>query len=172
MARQVIEDVISFFYLSEPGLVKDQKDFRELVWRFHGATEEIESAKYAGISNADVSPRGTERERVRRRFEDNPFKGLLDKIEGGRRGNIRKGKQMIRSSNRTWKRLQDGNRLSPLFDVRMSHGLGGSLEGFSLFFTCAYGKKKARLFPIARKFKIVPATVQSLVRLRFLTSVF
>lgn len=92
MARQVIEDIISFFYLSEPGLTKDQKDFRELVWRYHGATEEIEAAGFAGISNAGLSPRGVECERFRRRFEDEPFNAMLIAIKRDRRGRIRQGR--------------------------------------------------------------------------------
>jgi hypothetical protein len=33
MARQVMEDTISLFYLSERGLTRKQKEFREAVWR-------------------------------------------------------------------------------------------------------------------------------------------
>src|SRR5215510_14543136 len=36
MGRQVLEDIISFFYLSESKLTLEEKEFRELVWRFHG----------------------------------------------------------------------------------------------------------------------------------------
>jgi hypothetical protein len=51
IARQVMEDAISFFYLSEPGLTKEEKRFRELVWRFHGATEAIDSAAFMGSAH-------------------------------------------------------------------------------------------------------------------------
>ncbi len=47
MARQVMEDALSFFYLSEPNLMHEEKQFREDVWRFHGATESIESVRFA-----------------------------------------------------------------------------------------------------------------------------
>ena len=32
MARQTLEDAISFFYLSQPSLTKEQKKFRQLAW--------------------------------------------------------------------------------------------------------------------------------------------
>jgi hypothetical protein len=55
IARQVMEDAISFFYLSEPGLTKEEKRFRELVWRFHGATEAIDSAAFMGSAHETES---------------------------------------------------------------------------------------------------------------------
>ena len=54
MARQTIEDAISFFYLSQPSLSKDQKKFREFVWRYHAATEAFTCAKYSAELNPSL----------------------------------------------------------------------------------------------------------------------
>jgi hypothetical protein len=54
MARQVLEDTLTFLYLSEPNLTPEQKLFRQLVWQFHGLTESIESAEFAEPSNPDL----------------------------------------------------------------------------------------------------------------------
>src|SRR5882672_2174130 len=43
MARQVMEDALSFFYLTEQDLTNEEKQFREDVWRFHGTAEKMES---------------------------------------------------------------------------------------------------------------------------------
>jgi hypothetical protein len=56
MARPVMEDALSFFYLSEPNLMHEEKQSREDVWRFHGATESIESVRFANVSNPDLAP--------------------------------------------------------------------------------------------------------------------
>jgi len=55
MARQVIEDTLTFLYLSEPNLTAAEKQFRQLVWQFHGLTESIESAEFAELSNPDLA---------------------------------------------------------------------------------------------------------------------
>jgi hypothetical protein len=47
MGRQVLEDTISFFYLSEPGLTPQEKALRKLVWEFHGKSEHIDSGRLA-----------------------------------------------------------------------------------------------------------------------------
>jgi hypothetical protein len=93
MARQVLEDAISFFYLSEPNLTKEQKLFRELVWRLHGATEAIDSATFANVANPDLSPAAADRDRVSQRLNNAPFNAMLEEIERGRRGRIRQGRE-------------------------------------------------------------------------------
>ena len=93
IARQVMEDAISFFYLSEPGLTKEEKRFRELVWRFHGATEAIDSAAFIGVANPELSPTAAERDRFGKQLNDPPFEEMLEAIEGGRRGRIRQGRE-------------------------------------------------------------------------------
>ena len=70
MARQVMEDVISFLYLSEPNLTTEQKAFRELVWRLHGASEMIDSANFANVHNPEASPAAAERDRLKQRLSD------------------------------------------------------------------------------------------------------
>lgn len=88
MARQVLEDVISFLYLSEPQLTQEQKDFREFVWRFHGFTESIESAEFANPEDPDILPIRAEREKARELLRNNP---LLATINGDLRGRVREG---------------------------------------------------------------------------------
>jgi hypothetical protein len=93
MARQMMEDAISFFYLSEPNLTRKQKAFRELVWRIHGATEMIDSAAFANVANPGLSPPAGGRDRVRQRLNEPPFNAMLEKIERNRRSNIRRGRE-------------------------------------------------------------------------------
>lgn len=93
MARQVMEDSISFFYLSEPNLKKAQKVFRELVWRLHGANEMIDSATFANAENPELSPTAAERDRLKQRLNDPCFNAMLELIEGNRRRDIRRGRQ-------------------------------------------------------------------------------
>jgi hypothetical protein len=92
MARQVLEDVLSFLYLSEPNLSKDQKDFREYVWRYHGLCESIESAEFFETlewSNPDLPATREFRNEMRARLIQNP---LLNAIEDpSLRGRIREG---------------------------------------------------------------------------------
>jgi hypothetical protein len=64
MGRQVLEDTISFFYLSEPDLSDEEKSFRRLVWKFHGKSENIDSARLAGVANVEQSPVWTECEQL------------------------------------------------------------------------------------------------------------
>ena len=91
MARQVMEDALSFFYLSEPNLMHEEKQFREDVWRFHGATESIESVRCANVSNPDLAPAiDAELKRRKELLEKHP---RLSAIEGGRRGRIRQGRE-------------------------------------------------------------------------------
>src|ERR1700738_1688908 len=54
MARQVMEDAISFFYLSEPGITQKQKKLREAAWYFRGAREATESARFGNKSHPDL----------------------------------------------------------------------------------------------------------------------
>jgi hypothetical protein len=71
MARQVIEDVLSFIYLTEPDLSKEQKAFREFVWRSHGLGESIKSAELLETlewSNPDLPATRDFREKIRARL--------------------------------------------------------------------------------------------------------
>src|SRR5262249_35614674 len=78
MARQVLEDVLSFLYLSESNLTQQQKDFRKFVWQFHGFTESIEAAEFAESinpkwSNPDLPPVRAAREKARALLANNPM---------------------------------------------------------------------------------------------------
>jgi hypothetical protein len=88
MARQVLEDTLTFLYLSEPNLTPDQKHFRQLVWQFHGITESIESAEFAESSNPDLPATRATREKAQELLRNNP---LLAAIEGSLRGRVRDG---------------------------------------------------------------------------------
>jgi hypothetical protein len=91
MARQAMEDAVSFLYLSESGLSSQQKEFRKVVWIYCGASEELESAKLISVSNADQSPVVAERDRCKKRLEGEEFEAMLKAIKSDMRGRIRKG---------------------------------------------------------------------------------
>jgi hypothetical protein len=88
MGRQVIEDMLAFLYLSEPNLSPEQEKFRERVWRFHGAKEALDLAKFAGITGTIVSQSKAVLDEAEKALDDDP---LLRSIENERRGRIRKG---------------------------------------------------------------------------------
>lgn len=92
MARQVMEDAIAFFYLSEPNLTNEEKVFRELVWQVHGATETLESLDYLLPERADVGLVDAQK-RAKELLDEPLYAGMLEKIERGRRGRIRNGKE-------------------------------------------------------------------------------
>jgi hypothetical protein len=91
MARQVLEDVLSFVYLSEPNLTEEQKEFRGQVWRYHGFGESIESAELletSSWSNPDLPATRELRSKMCACLEQNP---LLSSVEKTLRGRILKG---------------------------------------------------------------------------------
>jgi hypothetical protein len=92
MARQVMEDAIAFFYLSEPNLTKDEKVFRALVWQLHGATETLESLDFIVPDRTDVGLIDSQK-RAKELLYEPLYAAMLEKIEGGRRGRIRKGQE-------------------------------------------------------------------------------
>jgi hypothetical protein len=95
LGRQVIEDAISFFYLSEPGLTSKEKCFRRLVWKFHGKSEHVDAARLAGIINLEQSPVWAEYERLRQAVRKHPLLEAHPMLVGSknsrRRDNIRNG---------------------------------------------------------------------------------
>ena len=52
LARQVLGDLLAFFYLSQPGLRPEQKEIRELVWKYHGFCEAVEASKVGASRRA------------------------------------------------------------------------------------------------------------------------
>jgi len=91
MARQVLEDVLSFLYLSEPNLTTEEKDFREAVWRYHGLGESIEAAEFletVAWSNPDLPATREFRKKKQAELIQNP---LLAAVEKNLRGRIREG---------------------------------------------------------------------------------
>ena len=91
MARQVMEDAISFVYLSESGLSDREKEFRKVVWIYAGNSEELESAKLIAVSNAEQSRLAAERDKCKLRLEDSEFENELAAMKRDRRGRILKG---------------------------------------------------------------------------------
>jgi hypothetical protein len=89
MGRQALEDILSFFYLTEANLSPEQKAFRELVWRYHGLTEHIESARLAGIAISEAVPRVEAREQLKWQVESHPMFAAMHK--GRWKDDIRKG---------------------------------------------------------------------------------
>jgi hypothetical protein len=89
MARQVMEDAISYFYLSEENLTREEKEFREYVWRFHGASEALATAKFGNLSHSELTPLAVaNRKSIQELIEKHP---LFAGIEAGRKGRIKKG---------------------------------------------------------------------------------
>jgi hypothetical protein len=97
MGRQVLEDTISFFYLSEPNLTPQEKCLRELVWEFHGKSEHIDSGRLAAVPNVERSPVWAECERLRQAVRKHPLLETHPMIVGPenkrRRDNIRNGRE-------------------------------------------------------------------------------
>jgi hypothetical protein len=94
MARQVLEDVVSFLYLSEPNLNQEEQDFREYIWRYHGYTESVESSKLVDPCNPDLATAITNRDKARDLLEKSPrLLAQLGTIEKNRRGRVRKGEE-------------------------------------------------------------------------------
>jgi hypothetical protein len=92
MARQVMEDAIAFFYLSESNLTKQEKVFRTLVWQLHGATETLESLDYLVPEKTDAGLVDAQK-RAKELLNEPLYAAMLENIERGRRGRIRKGQQ-------------------------------------------------------------------------------
>jgi hypothetical protein len=92
MARQVMEDAIAFFYLSEPNLAKEEKVFRALVWQLHSATETLESLDYLVPERADAGLINAQK-RAKELLNEPLYATMLEKIKNDRRGRIRKGRE-------------------------------------------------------------------------------
>jgi hypothetical protein len=91
MARQVMEDAISLFYLSEQGLTQKQKNFREAVWRFHGAMEVIRSVPFSDKSHPDLPDVNAQLEPFLRYFDEPETLEMLNQIRADDRRRITKG---------------------------------------------------------------------------------
>jgi hypothetical protein len=59
LARQILEDSVTFLYLVESGLLADQLEFRQLVWEYHSATEKSKIASLYGYVTDSVYPKGS-----------------------------------------------------------------------------------------------------------------
>jgi len=92
MARQVMEDAIVFFYLSETSLTEVEKVFRSLVWQLHSATETLESLDYIVPEKTDAQLVAAQKQ-GREFLGKPPYDAMMESIEPGRRGRIRKGRE-------------------------------------------------------------------------------
>lgn len=90
LARQVLDDAISFLYLSDRNLTPEEEEFRRRVWLHHAATEYVESLEVQNPSHPDLSTRRAERDTARRLVQQS---ALLKAVERGRRGRIRNGQE-------------------------------------------------------------------------------
>jgi hypothetical protein len=86
MARQVMEDAISLFYLSEQGLTQKQKGFREAAWRYHGLMEVIRSAEFGDKSHPDLPAANAQAKAFRQYFNESETLEVRDpgRITNGR----------------------------------------------------------------------------------------
>jgi hypothetical protein len=90
MARQVMEDAISVFYLAELNLTAEEKDFRGLVWALHGASEAMEAARFGKVSHLEHTPAAEAAiERLKESLEKHPL--LAQITPRDRRNRIKKG---------------------------------------------------------------------------------
>jgi len=93
MARQVMEDAITFFYLSEPNLTAEEKAFRALVWTLHGTTETLESLDYLVPDRIDAQLTVDALKRAKELLNGPLYVAMLKKIKSDRRGRIRNGRE-------------------------------------------------------------------------------
>jgi hypothetical protein len=81
MARQVMEDTISLFYVSERGLTRKQKEFREAFWRYHGAREAIRSAGFGNKSHPHLPAADAKLEPFEQYFAEPETREMLNSIK-------------------------------------------------------------------------------------------
>jgi hypothetical protein len=104
MARQVIDDTLSFFYLSQPNLSAEEKEFRGLVWEFHGITEVIRTLEFVNGQHPGLNPIRHRRSELEARLQQEPFPTMMSAMESGRRGRIRAGKEnYVLHDDQIWK---------------------------------------------------------------------
>ena len=95
MARQVMEDAISFFYLSEPGITQKQKKLREAAWYFRGAREATESARFGNKSHPDLPAAEAGLNHLLQYFDEPETREMLNSVKGGRKRIIERYKNRV-----------------------------------------------------------------------------
>jgi hypothetical protein len=88
LARQVLEDLLALFYLSQHSLSPEQEEFRVLVWKYHGFCEAVEASRLAVSTNPDLSQAKTLAEQMLQKIEAHPLFVVQSSTAKGR---IRKG---------------------------------------------------------------------------------
>jgi hypothetical protein len=88
LARQVLEDLLAFFYLAQPDLCPEQKEIRELVWKYHGFCEAIEASRLAFPSEQDSTESERRAKQMLAKIEVHP---LFEVKSSTAKGRIRKG---------------------------------------------------------------------------------
>ena len=72
LARQVLEDALAFFYLAQPNLCAEQKEFRILVWKYHGYCESVEAAELADSTDPGLGQSKAIIDQLRQKVEQHP----------------------------------------------------------------------------------------------------
>jgi hypothetical protein len=88
LARQVLEDILSFLYLCEPNVESKEKEFRATVWAYHGGREFVEACEFVSPSNSALPDLRSDRDQVAARVRSDP---LLSDIKGPLKGYVRNG---------------------------------------------------------------------------------
>jgi hypothetical protein len=89
LARQVMEDAVIFFYLSESNLSLEEKQFRKNVWELHRDVESLEVARLGKLENEEGKKRkNVNISELKKQIEIDP---LLKKIENDNKGRVLKG---------------------------------------------------------------------------------
>jgi hypothetical protein len=91
MGRQILEDVLAFLYLSEPNLSPEEKEFRALVWKYHGATEYIKSQEEQNPSNSVLPDVREQCAKALQSLERNSLFAALKKSDWRKYDNIKRG---------------------------------------------------------------------------------
>ena len=93
MGRQILEDVLAFLYLSERNLSSEEREFRALVWKFHGTTEYVKSQEEQNPLDPVLSDVRDKGERALESLEKNSLFIALKKSDGRRYDDIKRGSQ-------------------------------------------------------------------------------
>ena len=90
LARQVFEDILSFVYLSEPNLSREEKEFRAEVWKYHGGKEYIEFCELLSPKNSALPGVRVDHDKIAAIVKSDP---LLNNIQERLRDDVEKGRK-------------------------------------------------------------------------------
>jgi hypothetical protein len=90
LARQVLEDLLALFYLAQPNLCAEQKEFRIMVWKYHGFCEGVEASGLANSTNPDlvqaraIAEARATADQLRQKVEQHPLFQVKSSTDKGR----------------------------------------------------------------------------------------